>query len=160
MRDNWCVGYTKKYTVGVWLGNANGAAMWNVMGITGAAPIWQKVISYLETKNPSENYLEVKEEKRIVTRYLQLKKRPQLSIYRIIYPTDKTVFALDPGIPFQHQKIPLQATASNSSDKQKNIRWMVDGKPVDTLWAPQKGKHKLELWAQDQKQDQIEVIVK
>jgi len=27
MRDNWCIGYTDRYTVGVWVGNASGEAM-------------------------------------------------------------------------------------------------------------------------------------
>ncbi|QJQ05300.1 penicillin-binding protein 1C [Undibacterium piscinae] len=47
MRDNWCVGYSDRYTVGVWVGNASGAPMWDVSGVTGAAPIWQEVMHYL-----------------------------------------------------------------------------------------------------------------
>ncbi|WP_295756370.1 penicillin-binding protein 1C [Undibacterium sp.] len=47
MRDNWCVGYSERYTVGVWVGNASGAPMWDVSGVTGAAPIWQEVMHYL-----------------------------------------------------------------------------------------------------------------
>ncbi len=47
MRDNWCVGYSDRYTVGVWVGNASGAPMWDVSGVTGAAPIWQEVMQYL-----------------------------------------------------------------------------------------------------------------
>ncbi len=41
-RDNWTLGYTRYLVVGVWAGNANGAPMRNVTGITGAAPIWSK----------------------------------------------------------------------------------------------------------------------
>ena len=41
MRDNWCVGFTDRYTVGVWVGNASGAAMHDVSGVSGAAPVWQ-----------------------------------------------------------------------------------------------------------------------
>ena len=37
MRDNWCVGYTDRFTVGVWVGNASGEAMHDVSGISGAA---------------------------------------------------------------------------------------------------------------------------
>ena len=48
MRDNWCVGYSERYTVGVWVGNASGAPMWDVSGVTGAAPIWQEVMQYLQ----------------------------------------------------------------------------------------------------------------
>jgi penicillin-binding protein 1C len=36
MRDNWCVGYSDKYTVGVWVGNFNGQSMWDVSGVSGA----------------------------------------------------------------------------------------------------------------------------
>lgn len=47
MRDNWAVGYTSRYTVGVWVGNADGQPMWDVSGVTGAAPIWAAVAGYL-----------------------------------------------------------------------------------------------------------------
>lgn len=39
-RDNWTLGYTPYMTVGVWVGNADNAAMINSTGVTGAAPIW------------------------------------------------------------------------------------------------------------------------
>ena len=38
MRDNWCIGFTHKVTVGVWVGNFGGEPMWNVSGVSGAAP--------------------------------------------------------------------------------------------------------------------------
>ena len=53
MRDNWAVGYSQRYTVGVWVGNASGAPMWDVSGTSGAAPIWAAVISYLHKSEPS-----------------------------------------------------------------------------------------------------------
>ena len=43
MRDNWCVGFTDRYTIGVWVGNASGAAMHDVSGVSGAAPVWQAI---------------------------------------------------------------------------------------------------------------------
>jgi len=39
-RDNITVGYTPYLTVGVWAGNKDGHPMRNVLGITGAAPVW------------------------------------------------------------------------------------------------------------------------
>jgi membrane peptidoglycan carboxypeptidase len=45
-RDNWTIGYTPDLVVGVWSGNANNDYMKNVVGITGAAPIWHDVIEY------------------------------------------------------------------------------------------------------------------
>jgi len=43
--DNWTLGYTPNVVVGVWSGNAdNSQFVGNVVGITGAAPIWHSVI--------------------------------------------------------------------------------------------------------------------
>ena len=42
MRDNWCIGYTRHYTVGVWVGNLSGEPMRHVSGVIGAAPIWSR----------------------------------------------------------------------------------------------------------------------
>ena len=46
-RDNWCVGYTSKYVVAVWVGNFNASPMHNVSGITGAAPLFRDLMLYL-----------------------------------------------------------------------------------------------------------------
>lgn len=43
-RDNWCVGYTPKYVVGVWVGNSDGSPMRQVSGITGAGPLFRDVM--------------------------------------------------------------------------------------------------------------------
>lgn len=53
MRDNWTIGFTSRYTVGVWVGNADGSAMWDVSGVTGASPIWAAVAGYLHRQAPS-----------------------------------------------------------------------------------------------------------
>ena len=53
MRDNWALGYSERYTVGVWVGNAQGQAMWDVSGTTGAAPIWASVRRSLHRSTPS-----------------------------------------------------------------------------------------------------------
>lgn len=40
--DNWTIGYTTDYVMGVWAGNNNNSPMNNVIGVTGAGPIWQE----------------------------------------------------------------------------------------------------------------------
>jgi len=45
-RDNWTLGYTPYLTVGVWAGNSDNSIMQNVIGITGAGPIWHDVMEY------------------------------------------------------------------------------------------------------------------
>ena len=53
MRDNWAVGWSQRYTVGVWVGNASGAAMHDVSGTSGAAPVWAAVMQQLHARTPS-----------------------------------------------------------------------------------------------------------
>src|SRR5207237_5721621 len=53
MRDNWCIGFTARYTGGVWVGNFSGAPMRDVSGVTGAAPIWREIVHRLHAVEPS-----------------------------------------------------------------------------------------------------------
>ncbi len=46
-RDNLTVGWTSYVVVGVWTGNKDSRPMRNVLGITGAAPIWRDVMERL-----------------------------------------------------------------------------------------------------------------
>lgn len=46
-RDNWTVGYSVTYTVGVWVGNFNGKPMHNVSGITGCGPLFRDIMLLL-----------------------------------------------------------------------------------------------------------------
>ena len=43
-RDNWTVGYTPDVAIGVWIGNPDYTPMVNTSGISGAAPVWAKVM--------------------------------------------------------------------------------------------------------------------
>ena len=53
-RDNWTVGFTKGVTVGVWVGNNDNSPMNQKIasGVTGASPIWAKIMSQLLAKYP------------------------------------------------------------------------------------------------------------
>ncbi len=48
-RDNWTMGYTPSYVVGVWVGNNDDSPMNQAIasGITGAAPIWNDIMSQI-----------------------------------------------------------------------------------------------------------------
>ncbi len=48
-KDNWTIGYTPDFLVAVWVGNNDGTPMnpYLTSGITGAAPIWNRMMSYL-----------------------------------------------------------------------------------------------------------------
>ncbi len=45
IKDNWTIGYTRNVAVGVWVGNNDGDPMVNSSGLTGAAPIWNHVLT-------------------------------------------------------------------------------------------------------------------
>ena len=47
MRDNWTIGYSPNLLVAVWVGNNDNSPMSHVAsGITGASPIWNKIMTY------------------------------------------------------------------------------------------------------------------
>jgi 1A family penicillin-binding protein len=48
-KDNWTIGYTPEFLVTVWVGNNDNSPMnpYLTSGITGASPIWNRVMSYL-----------------------------------------------------------------------------------------------------------------
>jgi penicillin-binding protein 1C len=51
-RDNWVLGYSKRVTVGVWVGNFDGSPMREVSGITGAGPVFRAIMASALTRYP------------------------------------------------------------------------------------------------------------
>lgn len=51
-RDNWTLGFTAEFTVGVWVGNFDNTPMQDVSGVTGAGPIFRDVMLHLHEKRP------------------------------------------------------------------------------------------------------------
>lgn len=163
MRDNWCIGYSSRYTVGVWVGNFSGAPMWNVSGMSGAAPIWLEVMNWLHRNEPSnppkvpagivEKPVEslahdslrhewfVQGTEPIIVHKVN---PPQLH-HKIIYPADGTIMALDPDIPSDRQKVFFEAKPLD-----KSLNWMLDDVVIGhagtvVSWSPRSGNHSLAL---------------
>lgn len=55
-RDNWTMGYTPDYVIGVWAGNNNNSPMVNVIGVTGAGPIWHDCMLLAEQGKPIRSF--------------------------------------------------------------------------------------------------------
>jgi 1A family penicillin-binding protein len=54
LRDNWTAGYNQNYLVVTWVGNNNNASMSRIAsGVTGASPIWNKIMSAVLSNQPS-----------------------------------------------------------------------------------------------------------
>jgi membrane carboxypeptidase/penicillin-binding protein PbpC len=57
LRDNWTIGYTQDFVVAVWVGNNDNTPMSYVAsGITGASPIWNKIMSFLLKALPDKEF--------------------------------------------------------------------------------------------------------
>ena len=142
MRDNWCIGYNHKYTVGVWVGNFSGEPMWNVSGVTGAAPAWRDIMNRL-----SEGEILVEQAKLPKSENVFIKSDIQnkTSLMRITYPANHTIIAVDPDIPENNQAIYFE-----SSKTDKSVYWVLNGKKLEEvkgmyLWHPKTGKYKLSI---------------
>jgi penicillin-binding protein 1C len=169
MRDNWCVGYSRKYTVGVWTGNFSGEPMWNVSGVTGAAPIWIEVMNFLHRSDSSvkkgvppalvRKEVEFPEgvapsRKEWFIRGTEPDSKDQkIGQFnpRIVYPPSGTVIALDPDIPPELQKIFFISQTNESG-----IRWLLNGIPMEATgktipWTPRAGKYFLALADREEK---------
>ncbi len=55
-RDNWTIGYSPDWVVGVWVGNADNTPMAGVSGVTGAAPIWHDFLASIERNTPPRSF--------------------------------------------------------------------------------------------------------
>ncbi len=164
MRDNWCIGYTRRFTVGVWVGNSSGAPMRDITGMTGAAPVWLGVVTYLHQRfgEPPEearprglvasrvefpNALEPPREELFIagTEPNEAAMRLDSSRARITSPADGSIIAFDPDIPIERQKISFEGSECTAA-----MRWTLDGRDlgpasVSPLWMPKAGSHRLAL---------------
>lgn len=95
MRDNWAVGSSARYTVGVWVGNASGAAMWDVSGTSGAAPVWAALMRHLHARTPSRPPAPPPGVLRSQVRFGDGLEAPRGEWF--IPGTQQALFAIDPG---------------------------------------------------------------
>jgi penicillin-binding protein 1C len=162
MRDNWCVGYTGRFTVGVWVGNFSGASMHDVTGITGAAPVWLDVMNYLDPRfggsaiaRPAgvtsrivefPGAVEPARQEWFIAGTEPNRRAANLDdTPRILSPAPDTVIAFDPDIPVGRQRVAFVANAGAGGS-----RWMLDHKKLGSvngvmLWTPSPGVHTLAL---------------
>jgi penicillin-binding protein 1C len=130
MRDNWCLGYSGHYTVGVWLGNASGQPMHGVSGVVGAAPVWRQVIESL----PGPGVAVLTPAAKTAT---PLASQTAWGIHPV---RDGSVLAIDPDISPRAQQLQLRGPHG---------QWVMDGRDIGTgssvMWPLAAGRHVLEL---------------
>lgn len=182
MRDNWCIGFSNRYTVGVWVGNFSGEPMRDVSGVSGAAPIWRDIIDYLhsnarnvERRRPKmvmeqtvlfqpeieasrrECFIEGTEASEIrLTAYEEVNKG---LFAKILYPDEGTIIAVDPDIPRKNQRVQFTARSGDG------VSWLIDGKSGGrgnmVWWEPLAGPHQLALAdSQGKEIDKVSFVVR
>ncbi|MCU0796913.1 MAG: penicillin-binding protein 1C [Akkermansiaceae bacterium] len=52
-RDNWCLGFTPRFVVGVWVGNFDNSPMQGITGVAGAGPIFRATMLHLHPGDPT-----------------------------------------------------------------------------------------------------------
>ena len=164
MRDNWCIGFSDRFTVGVWVGNVEGDPMRHVSGTSGAAPVWRDVMIALHGQAPGRAPPQPPGVERRAVRFAgpheagrsewflagtgqavvaaapESARRP-----RITSPVAGSVYALDPDIPVDRQRLALRVAGAADG-----LTLVLDGRTLgDAARPPQllagPGRHRLQL---------------
>jgi penicillin-binding protein 1C len=162
MRDNWCLGWSARYTVGVWVGNFSGAPMWSVSGMSGAAPAWAQIMDRLHERVPS---LAPAPPRGLLARRVRPagegSERLEWFIEgtepagpietaageppHVVSPAPGSVIALDPDIPDEDQRVVFEADPVG-----EGLTWRLNGRPLGSAaqpvdWRPTPGRWNIEL---------------
>ncbi|UVO51176.1 penicillin-binding protein 1C [Sphingomonas sp. SUN019] len=135
MRDNWCVGFTKHFTVAVWVGNVEGDPMRAVSGTSGAAPVWRDVMQALEDDRSGAPPPPPGVQQRRIT-FANAREQPRREWFlagtaltqvaaapaesrrpRITSPVPGSVYALDPDIPAARQRLAVMVSGSAAAHR-------------------------------------------
>ncbi len=189
MRDNWAIGWSQRYTVGVWVGNASGAPMWDVSGTTGAAPIWAAVMNYLHATQRSSAPVPPAGVVQLPVLFSGTEAGRREWFLK---GTQQPTFAIDSGATHAYSSgaatgnslkaaritspvagtiialdpdIPPHRQRLSFSAEGSNLRWLIDGKPFaqgsSAQWFPWPGRHVVQITDQRGKlQDEVRLEVR
>ncbi len=167
-KDNFALGYTPRWTVGVWVGNFDASPMQKVSGITGAGPILREVALATQVRYPSPSFFipgglvrrqicnetgllagpSCPHHEEILDSYFQPVRcdghhRVPPPALEITAPASGDIFYVDPAMPRSVQQLKLAASCA-----QNVCQWQVDGHNLSdtacqTWWPLVEGKHTL-----------------
>lgn len=164
LRDNWCIGFSPRFTVGVWVGNLEGDPMHAVSGVSGAAPVWRDLMLALHAggdaagpappagidarrvrfanalEQPRREYFLRGTAQSVVASAPAAARRPRIS-----NPVGGSVYALDPDIPPAKQRLIVAVSGDAGAH-----RLLLDNRDLGAAGAgpailPAPGRHRLAL---------------
>jgi penicillin-binding protein 1C len=163
MRDNWCIGYSPRYTVAVWVGNFEGDPMTEVSGVTGAAPVWHALMLALQSGertaaprapaglvHSAVRFQPAVEPERLEY-FVAGRERALIEavgdggVARIESPQQGALLALDSDMDARHQRVAIRVRGARPG-----LRLRLDGNVLCDaaelqLWKPTAGRHELLL---------------
>jgi penicillin-binding protein 1C len=163
MRDNWAVGFSARYTVGVWVGNFSGEPMHDISGVSGAAPVWREIMDFLhEGEVPQRrgapaglvrqaveyaNGIEPAREEWFlagteVAQIFAVDAAPGRP--RIVSPANGAVLAVDPDIPPARQRVLVRVAGARPGTRLL-IGSARHSAQQQVLWKATPGRHVLRL---------------
>lgn len=153
MRDNWCIGYSEIFTVGVWVGNPTGSPMLDVSGITGAAPVWRETMDLFHESIGSKLIppKEVSSDPISTSNSSKESRMERTKATRILTPVNGSIFALDPDIPIGRQKILFTFSSYDVSYSYYLNDEKIGSVGGPYLWEPKKGEYRLQVKDRDGK---------
>jgi penicillin-binding protein 1C len=165
-RDAWCLGFTSRHTVGVWLGNLDRTAMHEVTGSKGPAWVVRGIFKELGAAPPlslsnklvtreicsvsgalpgqgcprlTELFLPGTEPKRACHDHAHPAPAPTSDLIALELPTPGLRLARDPRIPDHLEALPLTLPAGVMPHR---TEWLVD----DTVIGATEGGERRFLW--------------
>lgn len=164
MRDNWCVGFSDRFTVGVWVGNLEGDPMRAVSGTSGAAPVWRDVMMALHAGAASKPLPPPPGIEARPIRFAEGIEQPRREYFmkgtalsevasapaaarrpRIVNPVAGSVYALDPDIPIDRQRLAVAVAGQVTGHRLLLDRQDLGTADARPLILPQRGQHRLKL---------------
>jgi penicillin-binding protein 1C len=159
-RDAWCAAVTPRFTVVVWLGNADGSGSDALVGQDAAAPVALKILAQCDPGGPGfvapPGFAA---DERLASQVIQ----PSAGNLTIISPANGQEIIPDPSLDRGNQRVALRA--ANSAGGQ--LWWFVDGDLVGKSsseevlwWTPTLGRHELRVVAANGSADAAEIRVR
>ena len=164
MRDNWCIGFSDRFTVGVWVGNLEGDPMRAVSGTSGAAPVWRDLMLALHANNPSRRPprpARVEERQISFADGIEQPRReyflrgtgltrvatapPESRRPRIVNPVGGSVYALDPDIPRERQRLAIAVSGAVTGHRLILDKQDIGSADSHPLVLNTRGRHQLKL---------------
>ncbi len=172
-KDNWTIGFSPDFALGVWVGNARGAPLHTSSGVEGAGNIWNKTFRFLHKDLLEKNFIYNSNRKEISvcrrpyeqyncsekitdfllpeeitkTNKIDSKNKPKFSIS---FPSDGDIFHKNSEILLKVRNIPNNT----------NLQYFIDNNPTDNhLFHLSSGRHT--IWAKSKESitDKINIFV-